>query len=91
MQTAATKLAPDFVVAFLPIIGIAVIVAGIAILRHPDAVATFFRRAAKPMYGQKLSSRLYTTRGARAAGAGYVAFGCISIVVGIVVLIASHL
>lgn len=90
MHAEATKLAPDYVVAFMPLIGAGIIVAGVAILKHPDAVARFFRRAAEPMYGQRVSAKVYTARGARAAGVGYIVFGVILIVVGIVVLIARH-
>jgi len=90
MHSSTTAVAPDYALVIFALIGVGAIVAGVAIWRHAEAVAGFFRGIGQPMLGQRASAKTYTGRNMKWAGGGYVVVGVIFIVVAVAVLIARQ-
>ena len=59
----------------MPFVGVGFVFLGFLVRRNADAVSGFFRSQGERLYGERAAARIYTARGIRWAGGGWIAFG----------------
>jgi len=66
---------------FILVIALVIVAAGILVIRFAVPIARSFYSMGSPMFGEKLATRTYTPRNTRIAGAAWIVFGCILLVI----------
>ena len=64
-------------------------VSGVLFWRHSEAAAAFFARPGRRVFGDRLADRTYTSANVRWGAGGWVVFGGIALVSGLVGLVQS--